>query len=207
MYTIREDVKVKDLSLVTQKFLTTAGFSLDDNLSDMFKEFVEENNIDLNEKSVLLPLDEGAALNQDFLNYREACNDVFKEFTPAPKTIEHKTHEYKTTYFLVVDGSVIMHSKNHQECVEAICDIPFEIEYYPDMISTLSKEEIVKQAYMDSHEGVTFFVTDTYHHKDEFIDINILDVNYIWANWDEPAGQAVAHYLSVHMDIVDITIK
>lgn len=73
---------------------------------------------------------------------------------------------YKTIYFLVVDDHVVTYSNNKDDCLKALCGIPFKIKCIPNMLSSLSDEDIMHERYMasDSHDSI--FMFPTYREKD-----------------------------------------
>lgn len=83
---------------------------------------------------------------------------------------------YETNYFLIINGKVKKYSSDFKEMLEELSKYELEIDYYGE----ISKEDILKQTYMDTHEGGTTFISNVFDSKTKNEkDIIILDENYI----------------------------
>lgn len=93
--------------------------------------------------------------------------------------LEEKEYKgYETTYILIVDGKFIKSSENIDDLWEYVADnYDLSIDYYGHM----SKDEVYHREYTDYHEGLESFIANV---KDlsngKNIDINVLDVNYMF---------------------------
>ena len=107
-------------------------------------------------------------------------------------------------YFLLVNDKVMAYSKGYEELLEKVADVYGDrlcIEYYGFM----GRESILSMEYMDTHEGLTVFVTNTHLYnwdtKEETdIDICIMNINYLMEYIRDSCGLAVLEWLQFNKD-------
>lgn len=120
-------------------------------------------------------------------------------------------HDYKTTYFLIINNEIKKISDSYEECLKELSKYKLGLEHY----CSLTRDEIISGKYMDSHEGVYSFFSNVIDDiTKEKLNIVIMDVNYIFdyiLDNDNSinclAAMSIVNYLSTDKTKFDLKIK